>query len=133
MNVRLSLPPFVLLLCSCATVPPSSASASAEVNRIVAVAAAQVRRCYRAPKVPTTGRRIETRLRVRYTLEGQLATLPAVVVQNGVTPENQAYAGQMAQAASMAVIRCSPITLPPELHSGGWEDFYLTFSPRLLA
>lgn len=131
MNIRLSLPALALLLWSCAPVPPSSASA--EANRIVADAAEQVRRCYRAPKVPTSGRRIVTRLRVRYTPEGQLAALPAVVAQNGVTPENQAYASKMAQAASMAVIRCSPVNLPLELYTDGWEDFYLTFSPRMLA
>lgn len=132
MNAFLPLAPFALALSGCASVQPSDRPNLAAANRIVADAAQQVRRCYRAPKVPTSGRQIATRLRVRYTVEGQLAMLPAVVSQNGVTPENAAYASRMAQAASMAVIRCSPVNLLPELYVGGWDDFYLTFSPRVL-
>ncbi|MBV8687551.1 MAG: hypothetical protein JOZ90_16165 [Alphaproteobacteria bacterium] len=95
-------------------------------------AARQVKRCYRSPGVPSAGRRIVTRLRVRYAADGRLEEAPQLVEQQGVTPDNQAYAAPMAEAASMAVLRCSPLHLPPELHRGGWDTFDLTFSPNVL-
>jgi hypothetical protein len=82
--------------------------------------------------VPSAGRRIVTRLRVSFSPDGMLAATPELVSQQGVTPENRFYAGPMAQAASMAVIRCSPLRLPAELHRGGWDSFDLTFSPKVL-
>ena len=101
-------------------------------ERVVAQAARQVRRCYRTPRIPSHGRRIVTRLRVRFQENGTLIGLPELVDQDGVTPANQAYAGPMAQAAIAAVIRCAPITLLPELRTGPW-DFHLTFSPQAVA
>ena len=59
--------------------------------------------------------------------------LPELIAQRGVTPTNQHYATRMTEAATLAVIRCSPLSLPPELYQGGWDDFELTFSPRAVA
>jgi hypothetical protein len=95
-------------------------------------AAAQVKRCYRGPRVPTSGKRIVTRLRVRYAADGTLVATPQIVYQQGVTAENSPYAVPMAEAATMAVLRCSPLHLPAELHRGGWDSIDLTFSPRAL-
>jgi hypothetical protein len=95
-------------------------------------AADQVRRCYRQPRVPAAGKRIVTRLRVRFAVDGRLVDTPLLVSQQGVTPENSPYAESMAEAATMAVIRCAPLRLPPELHHGGWDSFDLTFSPRAI-
>ena len=92
-------------------------------------AALQVRRCYRSPRVSFEGRQIVTRLRIRLTPDGQVAEIPAVVLQNGVTPSNQPYAGRMAEAAIEAVIRCAPLRLPAEFYRPGWTEFELTFSP----
>jgi hypothetical protein len=39
----------------------------------------------------------------------------------------------MAEAASMAVIRCAPLHLPAELYRTGWGEMDLTFSPQALA
>jgi hypothetical protein len=128
-----TLVPMLLLalaLASCArpsgpTRPPSPATL-----RAASQVADQVRRCYRAPRVPSAGRGIVTRLLVRYGPDGVLVGLPLLVSQQGVTPEGQPYAGRMTEAARLAAIRCSPIRLPPELRNRRSSDFYLTFSPR---
>ena len=101
------------------------------VQRVVADAAAQVKRCYRAPRVLGEGRRISTRLHVRYGPDGNLLGLPVVVSQSGITPSNHMFADEMAQAAIASVMRCSPLKLPPELYAFVWNDFELTFSPAL--
>ena len=99
------------------------------VDDALARAATHVRGCYRAPRASFRGRQIVTRLRVRYTTEGQLARLPIVMYQSGVTPENETYAGPMAEAAIAAVMRCTPLTLPAQLYRNGFSEFDLTFSP----
>jgi len=45
-----------------------------------------------------------------------------------VTHKNRAMSETMAGAATRAVIACSPIHLPPELHDRGWDDFELGFA-----
>ena len=99
------------------------------IARVTADAAAQVKRCYRAPKVFGEGRRIATRLHVRYAPDGSVIGTPMVVAQSGVTPGNQMFADDMARAAIDSVLRCSPLRLPPELYAYSWNDFELTFSP----
>jgi len=118
------------LLAGCAT--PRAAWIEPEVAaKVTADAAAQVKRCYRAPKVLGEGRLITTRLHVRYAADGMIIGLPRIVSQSGVTPGNQLFADEMAQAAIASVVRCSPLRLPPELYEFGWNDFELTFSPAL--
>jgi hypothetical protein len=63
------------------------------------------------------------------TSDGQVATLPIVVFQGGVTPANQAYADRMGEAAIEAVMRCAPLRLPESAYNNGWVEFELTFSP----
>jgi hypothetical protein len=103
-----------------------------KVRAAIDSAAAQVKRCYRHPGVPSAGRSISTRLRLRLAPDGGLTDLPLVVTQSGVTPGNQIFAGRMAEAASQAVMRCAPLRLPAELYAGGWEEMDLTFSPAML-
>jgi hypothetical protein len=99
------------------------------VNQVLASAAAQVRRCYRSPRVDSAARQIVTQLRIRLNSDGTLAALPQLVAQRGVTPYNQPYAARMAEAASLAVIRCAPLLLPPEHFQPVWQEFELNFSP----
>jgi hypothetical protein len=100
-----------------------------EADRVLALAASQVRRCYRSPQVSFEGRQIVTRLRVRFTGDGQLAQLPVVIAQHGVTPRNEPYAGRMAEAAIAAVLRCAPLRLPEGSPANRAYAFDLTFSP----
>ena len=105
----------------------------AALNLAMNLAATQVRRCYRAPRVSSDGRRIITRLRVRVGPDGALTGLPAILTQDGVDASNQAYAGRMAEAAIQSVLRCAPLRLPQELHRGLFIDIDLTFSPSMSA
>ena len=125
------LPLLAALAGGCTTMPGSPAN-HFEVDQALQSAARQVRRCYRAPRVTSDGRLIITRLRVRLTPEGQLAGLPILLRQTGVTEDNKPYAGRMAEAAIAAVLRCAPLTLPPALYSSGWNEFDLTFSPTFV-
>jgi len=122
-----------LALAGCATAPPPSGPDRRLVAEAVAKAAAQVQACYRTPTIPREGRQITIVLRVRYSVDGALVGLPELIAQRGVSPENQPYANRMAEAATLAVLRCSPLHLPPELYQGGWDDIELTFSPRAVA
>jgi hypothetical protein len=103
------------------------------VAQLTASAARQVKRCYRSPKLGRDARQISTRLRVYYAPDGQLTTLPVLLSQQGVTEANRAAAAAMAEAAMLAVIKCSPISLPREHYQAGWDEFDLTFSPRTFA
>lgn len=117
-----------LALVACATAVKPAGPDPRLVARATADAAGQVKRCYRSPRLGHDARQIATRLRVRYAPNGELASFPIVVSQSSVTPGNRPYATMMAQAAVTAVIDCSPLKLPPELHSRGWDEFELTFS-----
>ena len=109
--------------------PTAAPAPRVRVQEVLDVAAAQVRRCYRSPRVASAGRQIVTRLRVRFTGDGQLAQLPVVVAQEGLTEGNRAYANRMAEAAIEAVLRCAPLRLPPGLEARRSIAFDLTFSP----
>jgi hypothetical protein len=122
-----------IALAACATTPDPTGPDPRAVARAVAMAATQIQRCYRTPRVPREGRQITIVLRVRYATDGMMLGLPELVAQRGVTPTSQPYATRMTEAATLAVIRCSPLRLPPELYQGGWDDFELTFSPRAVA
>lgn len=123
---------FTLVLGACATPPPMAVAPApdrAAILRATQRAADQVKRCYRHPKVSRAARMIATTLHVRYAVDGMLIGLPEVVGQSGVTDETAVQASLMAEAARLAVIRCQPISLPPELYQRGWDDFELTFRP----
>lgn len=120
-----------LALSACASVPAERGIAPELARKVTAQAAEQVRRCYRMPKILGEGKRIVTRLHVRYAPDGSVIGLPTVISQSGVTPSNQLFADEMAQAAIASVVRCSPLHLPPELYEFGWNNFELTFSPAL--
>ena len=113
----------------CAAVAPPRPAPRINVDRVLAQAATQVRRCYRSPRVSFEGRQIVTRLRVRFNGDGQLAQLPVVIDQMGVTARNQTYAGRMAEAAIEAVLRCTPLQLPEGFPATRALAFDLTFSP----
>jgi hypothetical protein len=120
----------LLALAACTRMPEARPGPDPRlVARATTSAAQQVKRCYRAPRLTREARQITTRLRVRYTADGQLADLPELLSQSGITPSNRAHAPAMAEAAMVAVVRCSPLNLPPELHHAGWDEFVLTFSP----
>lgn len=114
----------------CAATSSRSEFAGARIpTEVMASAANQVRRCYRNPRGGP--RSIGTRLRVRLNEDGSLAGLPVLLSQSGVTPTNRMFAARMAEAASLAVIRCAPLRLPAQYYAKGWQEFELIFSPRV--
>ena len=113
----------------CAAVPKAGAPGDQALNAVGHLAAGQIKLCYRTPRVASSGKQISTRLRVRYRPDGGLADVPQVVWQRGITPANQAYAADMAEAAGLAVMRCAPVNLPLELYTKGWSVLDFTFSP----
>jgi hypothetical protein len=129
-------PPLLLLAAlagGCMTSPAPPTVRPVEVDAALQSAARHVRRCYRAPRVSSQARQIVTRVRVRLSQDGQLVGLPILLWQSGVTPANRPFAGRMGEAAIEAVLRCTPIHLPPALHARGWNVFDLTFSPLAAA
>lgn len=124
-------PMLIALLAAGCTTPRVAQVDPRLMRKATADAAAQVKRCYRTPKVLGEAKRITTRLQVRYAADGTLLGLPTVIGQTGVTPSNQLFADEMAEAAIASVVRCSPLKLPPELYQIGWNSFELTFSPAL--
>lgn len=101
--------------------------------RLIALAASRIQRCYQPPRLGHAARQIETVLGVRYAPDGNLAELPELIAQRGVTDENRADAGRMAEAARLAVIACAPLVLPADHYRDGWDRFELTFSPKAVA
>ncbi|MEA3009289.1 MAG: hypothetical protein QOJ91_981 [Sphingomonadales bacterium] len=133
MKATIALALLATPLAAC-TSPVARVQALSRADREVSAAVAdQVRRCYRAPRVPSAGRGIVTRLLVRYAPDGGLLGLPLLVWQQGVTPQGRPYAGKMSEAARLAIIQCSPVRLPAEPGKQRPSDFYLTFSPGLRA
>lgn len=122
--------PVLLLTAGCVSAPVQQGPDPALIKRLAQRAADHVRRCYRHPKVASDVRQIATTLRVRFGPDGSLAGVPQLLAQHGVTLATRPFAPRMAEAASLAVIRCAPVKLPPEAHSGGWEELDITFSPR---
>lgn len=112
-------------------VPPPLRPDPKVVERVIASAAAQVKRCYRTPRVSREARQITTRLLVRYAADGTLADMPVLLTQTGLTPVNQRFAPQMAEAARLAVIMCAPLRLSPADYENGWDEIELTFSYAL--
>jgi hypothetical protein len=120
----------LLALAACAQTPEPQVRIDPVVeNAVLASAAAQVRRCYRSPQTSSAGRRIVTHLAVQLNADGSLAALPMVLGQSGIDADNGAEAPRMAEAASLAVIRCTPLRLPPEHYGLIWHSFELIFSP----
>ena len=121
-------------LAGCATAPRGVAIRHDPVaQRLIALAADRIQRCYRTPRLSHAARQIETVLAVRYAPDGSLAELPELIAQRGVTDENRDDAERMAEAARLAVIRCAPLALPADHYQGGWDRFELTFSPKAVA
>lgn len=120
-----------LLVAGCAPIRPAGPD-PAVARQLLSSAAAQVKRCYRVARLGSAARQIGTVLAVRYAADGTLAGPPRLVRQTGVTPANAPFAGRMAEAASLAVVRCQPLRLPAEQY-GLWDDFELTFTMSVAA
>ena len=119
------------LVAACAPARPAGPD-PAVVRQLLSSAAAQVKRCYRVSRLGAAARQIGTVLAVHYAADGTLAGPPRLVRQTGITPANDSFAERMAEAATLAVVRCQPLRLPAEQYSL-WDDFELTFTMGVAA
>ena len=67
-------------------------------------------------------------LRIELQRDGSVIGRPTVVSQTGATAGNADYARAFAETARRAVLRCSPLKLPPEMFEA-WKSFELNFDP----
>lgn len=92
---------------------------------------AQIAPCWSPPVGGADVAGMTAVLRIRLNRDGSIAAPPELVSQTGATAENAAYARAFVDSARRAVLRCTPLSLPPDLY-GLWRDFELNFDPRLL-
>lgn len=119
-----------------ATTPRAATLDARAVAGLAAAIAAQVKPCYVVPSGGTDATSIVTVLNLRLNKDGTVAGQPTVKDHGGVTPANQSYVRQMDDAARRAVLRCSPLRLPPELYElpngDGWNNIDFVFNPRAM-
>jgi outer membrane biosynthesis protein TonB len=111
--------------------PRASAVSAQSMVGLVGLIAAQVKPCYNPPAGGADAGQIVTVLSIRMNRDGSVASVTAGA-QTGVNGSNGAYARQMSDAARRAILRCAPLHLPPDLYSGGWDDFDFRFKPDLM-
>jgi hypothetical protein len=109
---------------------PRATLSGIQMRGLAAAIAAQVKPCYVTPTGGTDTASIVSILRLRFNPDGSVDGRPAVTDHQGVTGTNQGYVRQMDDAAIRAILRCSPLKLPPELYEGGWEDIEFGFYPQ---
>lgn len=111
---------------------PRATLSGIQMRGLASAIAAQVKPCYVIPTGGADAASIVSIMRLRFNPDGSVDGKPSVTDHQGVTGTNQSYVRQMDDAAIRAVLRCSPLKLPPELYEGGWEDIEFTFSPRAM-
>jgi hypothetical protein len=119
--------PLILLLLAASSDAPAASISKSDLRMLQKQAAAQVKQCWHVPKTRTN---IATTVRVHYNPDGTLAGEPEVVKQT-IAPEYYiVVVREIAERAKKAVSLCSPIRLPADRYSGGWEDIELTLHTK---
>ena len=90
---------------------------------------AQVAPCWNPPIGGADVRKMQVVIRADYARDGRVLGTPTVVSQTGVTTGNADYARAFAETARRAVLRCSPLTLPPKLYDL-WKSVEINFDPE---
>lgn len=111
---------------------PRAALSGIQMRGLASAIAAQVKPCYVIPTGGADAATIVSVLRLRFNPDGSVSGTPNVTAHEGVTDTNRSYVRQMDDAAVRAVLRCSPLRLPPELYEGGWEDIEFGFYPQAM-
>jgi len=88
----------------------------------------QVAPCWNPPIGGAEAGKMTVQLRIQMGKDGRVLGAPQVIGQTGVTAANSVYAKAFAESARRAVLRCSPLTLPPDLYES-WKLFELNFDP----
>ena len=105
-----------------ATIDPRAAATLAQAIR------AQVAPCWNPPIGGADVRKMTVVLRADFGRDGAVIGVPSKVSQTGATAANAAYAKAFADTAVRAVLRCSPLKLPPKLYDL-WKSVEINFDP----
>ncbi len=97
---------------------------------LAAAILAQVRPCW-TPPIGGGGAKVTALLDVTFNRDGSVAGRPRLASQAGVTAANAGYARAFAEAATRAVLRCSPLKLPADQYDQ-WRAVEINFDPANL-
>ena len=106
-----------------ATIDPRAAATLAQAIQ------SQVAPCWNPPIGGSDVKKMTVVIRAEYGRDGRLIGSPSVSSQTGVTAGNSDYARAFAETARRAVLRCSPLTLPPKLYDL-WKSVEINFDPE---
>ncbi len=106
-----------------ATIDPRAAATLAQAIQ------AQVAPCWNPPIGGADVRKMTVVIRADFTRDGAVIGTPSVVSQTGATTGNADYARAFKDTAVRAVLRCSPLKLPPKLYDL-WRSVEINFDPE---
>jgi outer membrane biosynthesis protein TonB len=106
-----------------ATIDPRAAATLAQAIQ------AQVAPCWNPPIGGADVRRMTVVIRAEYGRDGRVIGQPSVVSQTGATAGNADYSRAFAETARRAVLRCSPLKLPPKMYDM-WKSVEINFDPE---
>ncbi len=106
-----------------ATVDPRAAATLAQAIQ------AQVAPCWNPPIGGADVRGMTVVIRADFARDGSVVGTPVVVSQTSKTAANGDYARAFAETARRAVLRCSPLKLPPKLYDL-WRSVEINFDPE---
>jgi outer membrane biosynthesis protein TonB len=106
-----------------ATIDPRAAATLSQAIQ------AQVAPCWNPPIGGADVRRMTVVIRADYARDGRVVGQPSVVSQTGATVGNADYSRAFAETARRAVLRCSPLKLPPKLYDM-WKSVEINFDPE---
>jgi outer membrane biosynthesis protein TonB len=106
-----------------ARIDPRAAATLAQAIR------AQVAPCWNPPIGGADVKKMTVVIRADYGRDGRVIGTPTVASQTGATAANTDYARAFAETARRAVLRCSPLTLPPKLYDL-WKSAEINFDPE---
>jgi outer membrane biosynthesis protein TonB len=106
-----------------ATLDPRAKATLAQAIR------AQVAPCWNPPIGGADVRKMTVQIAADFSREGRVIGVPSVVSQTGATAGNSDYARAFAETARRALLRCSPLKLPPDLYDS-WKSVIINFDPE---
>lgn len=89
----------------------------------------QITPCWNPPMAEDGVGRLSVVMRIQLDRSGAVSGSPSITAIKGQTAANAAYARALGGSVRRAVLRCSPLRLPPELFDA-WSDVELNFDPR---
>lgn len=89
----------------------------------------QITPCWNPPVAEEGVGSLSVMMRIQLDRSGAVSGSPSITAIKGETATNATYARALGSSVRRAVLRCSPLRLPPELFDA-WSDVELNFDPR---